>query len=93
MSETSTQALAVAFKLKGWTYAQIGRKLGVSRQRAQQLVRPPKAVYDLVRKRAGGCCQECGVEVGSGQVHPEDFNDVDGLKYLCVACHVKAHGM
>src|SRR6516225_16594 len=82
--------------LKGLTYAEVARAVGLSRQRVQQIVRPPKAVYDLVVKRASGCCRDCGVKLLSGHVHrenhdSEDFNDIENLVYLCPACHRKRH--
>jgi hypothetical protein len=52
--------------ISGATYAAIGRELGVSRERAQQVLRPSKAIYDAVEARAtdsnGGVhCQQCGI--------------------------------
>ena len=90
---------AIGMYLAGCTYAEMGEKLGVSRQRAQQLVRPPKAVYELVRDRAKGKCQKCHVKLANGHVHhkervgmtADNFNEIDNLMYLCVACHQIEH--
>jgi len=87
---------AIELKLRGMTYAEIGQQLGVTRQRAQQLTKPPKRVYEMVRQRAGGACELCGFELQSGHVHHkggsfENYNDPDNLQYLCLSCHVKQH--
>lgn len=86
--------------LAGRSYREIGEALGVSRQYAQQLVRPPAIVYNLVKRLAAGCCQRCGIAVRSGHVHHvgttnrtlDNFNDLDNLKYLCPSCHRAEHG-
>ncbi len=84
-------------RFAGLTYAQIARKLGISRQRVQQLISPPPWVRSIVVNRAGGNCQDCGLLVnGSGHVHHkacdgEDYNDVANLVLLCVSCHRIAH--
>lgn len=89
---------AIELRLKGLTYAQIGEQLGVSRQRVQQMTRPPHAIQLLIRKRANCRCEKCGVELntGNGHVHhvggeDYDFNDLENLQYLCISCHLKAH--
>jgi HNH endonuclease/Homeodomain-like domain-containing protein len=93
------RALALAMKLHGLTYAEVGAKLGVSRQRAQQLIRPPQAIWVEVRNRATGKCQKCGIKTEKGHVHhkkstgitAENFNDLANLLYLCVSCHRSEH--
>jgi len=92
----SNSSKAIELKLLGYTYAQIGKELGVSRQYAQQLVRPPRAIYELVKARAAGRCEECHDTVQNGHVHHkggngEDFNDVPNLTYLCLSCHTTIH--
>jgi hypothetical protein len=87
---------AVEMKLKGMTYAEIGKALGVSRQRAQQMVRPPKAIYDAVQDRAKGRCEHCGIELQRGHVHHKEgddvgYNDLRNLEYLCISCHRAVH--
>ena len=86
------------FKLfrEGLTYAAIASKVGLSRQRVQQIVRPPKPIYDAVKAKADGKCEECGVVVSNGHIHHangagENFNDMENLQYLCPGCHRKAH--
>lgn len=95
-SKPELKARVTALWLKGLTYAEVARQTGLSRQRVQQIVRPPKPVYDLILARAGGRCQDCGTETPSGHVHhndhdSEDFNDVDSLVYLCPSCHQRRH--
>jgi len=86
---------AMELRLRGMTYAEIGKALGVSRQRAQQLVRPPRPIYEAVKARAGGKCELCGLEISNGHVHHKervnDYNGLDNLQYLCVVCHKGEH--
>jgi hypothetical protein len=90
---------ALRLRLDGKTYAEIGAALKITRQRAQQILRPPVDLYESVRKQANGHCEDCGIEVKEGHVHhrgstglkPEDFNDRKNLQYLCASCHRIAH--
>lgn len=41
-------------KQKGLTYAQIGERMGITRQRAQQLVTIPKSELEKLRAAANG---------------------------------------
>jgi hypothetical protein len=96
---TTPRAEAWALRLAGLTYAEIGLELGVSRQRAQQLVKPTETVMNAVRAHAGGRCERCGVVLEHGHVHhrhahgptPDTFNEPENLEYLCVSCHVLTH--
>lgn len=88
---------AIDLKMKGLTYTQIGNQLGISRQRVQQMTSPPKAIREIVIKRAGGRCQKCQIKLGThGNIHHEggedyDYNDIDNLQYLCTSCHISLH--
>ena len=88
---------ALDLRLKGLSYREIGEALGVSRQRAQQLTRPPRYVYEWVRHKAGRRCEACNVRLDSGHVHHkelgkvDDYNDMPNLVYLCASCHRAAH--
>ena len=89
---------AFALRAKGLTYSDIARSLGVSRQRVQQLVRPPEPLYSLILRRAKNKCEECSLPLsrGSGHIHhisglDFDFNNEANLLYLCPSCHMKAH--
>lgn len=85
--------------LDGLTYAAIAKKVGLSRQRVQQIVRPPKPIYDAVKARAHGKCESCEIHIQDGHVHHieadgrtvETFNDLHNLLYLCPACHRRMH--
>ncbi len=88
---------ALNLRLSGLTYAEIAQKLGISRQRVQQIIAPPKYIRDLVVGRAHGRCEICGIFVGKrGHVHHnscknENYNDVDNLELLCISCHILVH--
>src|SRR3972149_3861748 len=92
-----TREELLKLRLDGCTYQSIADKAGISRQRVQQLLSPPKAIRDIVCSRADGRCQRCDVQVGkSGHVHHtgnarENYNDLDNLQLLCVSCHKAAH--
>lgn len=91
----SRRKLAMELRLKGLSYAEIAKALGVTRQRAQQYVRPPKALYDAIRHRAKRRCERCEVTLDAGHIHHkkamENYNSLDNLEYLCVSCHQKEH--
>ncbi len=92
---------ALALRLRGLSYTDIGRTLGISRQRAQQITSPPTPIRRAVVARAKGRCESCDVPVGSsGPVHhrgaddltPDEYSDLENLQLLCLVCHAKAHG-
>lgn len=94
------RSVALALRLEGLTFAEIGAKLDLSRQRIQQMLSPPKAVRDFVVERAMGKCQRCGVLVGkAGHVHHRKssevdagaYNDQGNLRLLCPSCHRSEH--
>ena len=85
-------------RLEGRTYEYIANKAGVSRQRVQQIISPPKEVRKYVVDKYNGRCTECGLYVGySGHVHhegangEEDYNDIENLQLLCISCHGHKH--
>ena len=84
-------------RLDGETYQSIATSAGISRQRVQQLLSPPKAIRDVVVRKAEGKCQACGIKVGrSGHVHHngdavDSYNELENLQLLCVSCHRGAH--
>lgn len=101
MKEKKNKRRAFDLRMDGMTYAAIGLKLGISRQRVQQLLRPPVQIYNTVRSRAKNRCEECNIllRVGDGHVHhrnttgsgPDEFNCVGNLQYLCRSCHRRMH--
>jgi len=85
--------------LDGFTYAEIGKKSGVSRQRVQQILSPPKNIRDYVFSKFERRCFYCGIYVGTrGHIHHdidnglEYYEDKDNLVLLCVSCHRRTHG-
>ena len=89
---------ALRLRLEGWTYQMIGDKLGISRQRAQQITSPRPHIRRIIVEKARGECESCGIYVGkSGHVHHkdgngDDYNDIENLQLLCLACHRVKHG-
>jgi hypothetical protein len=91
--------IVLGLRLSGLTYADIGSRLTISRQRVQQLCRPPRSVIAIVRERAGGFCETCHAPTERGHIHHltvttsqiEEYHDPDNLRYLCLSCHRMAH--
>ena len=87
-------------RLDGATYQAIGDVAGISRQRVQQILRPPMALRRTIVAQYNGRCEDCGVRVGlAGHLHHKDlavelgqWNDVDNLELLCISCHRMRHG-
>lgn len=93
-----SRQLAVRLKVAGLTYREIAQKLGVTRQRAQQLVRPPLPTYMGVVNRSGGRCEECRKVLAKGDGHMHhisikewDYNNECNLLYVCNSCHRTIH--
>ena len=93
-------AEALTLRLKGLPYSHIAERLGISRQRVQQVLAPPPRVRFQVLILARGLCAVCGVFVGqTGHVHHrgasgsvcDEYNDPENLQLLCLSCHRKAH--
>ena len=86
-------------RLDGMSYRQIGDKMGLSRQRIQQLLSPPSSIRRYITKKANGRCELCGVLVGkAGHIHHrgdksngEDYDDIANLQLLCLSCHSREH--
>lgn len=91
------KAKILRMRLDGMTYQQIGHSLGVSRQRIQQIISPPRQIRDFVIKKYNGRCASCGLYVGGkGHLHHTDnkqnhYNDIENLELLCITCHRGRH--
>jgi len=81
--------VARELKQAGLTYAQIGEQLGISRQRAQQLVSPTERVLKNMRDGVGNRCQNCGKKCKKLDAHHEDYS-ASPTRILCSACHKTA---
>lgn len=73
-------------KKTGMTYSAIAKLSGVSRQRIQQIVRPPKNKRMEIIETVGKKCQRCG-SVRGLHFHHLDYSDNPQLELLCVKCH------
>jgi hypothetical protein len=89
---------AMALRLEGKSYAAIGKIMGLSRQRVQQITKPPQELWTAVYMAAKGLCQDCGISppVGHGHLHhieqrTENYNAVENLCFLCASCHRLHH--
>lgn len=76
---------AMELKVLGFTYKEIGKRLKVSRQRAQQYLRIPK--NELAKHLT---CENCGVGNKKLHAHHTDYTS-NTFKALCVSCHRKQH--
>lgn len=91
---------AFTLRLGGFTYAKIAEELGISKQRAHQLLRPPQETINTVIGEAEEACEGCAFHLGlSGHVHHrrqvgltrDEYESARNLVYLCASCHRFAH--
>ena len=75
-------------KISGLTYAQIGEKMGLSRQRIQQILAPQNKRYELLKTEINGVCQGCGGMFDVLDRHHLDYSK-DEVVFLCKSCHRK----
>jgi len=81
--------VARQLKQAGLTYAEIGERMGISRQRAQQLVRPTtKELAEFVESR-GNACEECYATGVKLDTHHDNYIGAP-TRLLCTPCHKKA---
>jgi len=83
---TDPKRIAAARKMKiaGYTYAQIGKKFGVSASMA--------ANYLRISADRRGRCENCGYS-GPNPLHCHhvDYSSDNNFKMLCASCHAKEH--
>ena len=88
-------------RLQGYTYEGIGKEVGLSRQRAQQILGLPQELVKLLRQRQANCCALCGLYINRansagfvwdrqvGQFiigYDKEVIPIDSLEYLCTTC-------
>lgn len=98
--------LAITLRTKGFSYQIIGKTLGVSRQYAQWLCKPPKSVMRELQirsewktePRGKRKCEACGEAKAIYHTHHIDnkvevweYNKLENLLYLCISCHREIH--
>ena len=99
---TSEEILEMLYlRQAGLTYAAIGKKFGVTRQRVHQLTGKITEGYrERIRQRAGNCCEVCGLPEdkharGLTYHHKgstvEGYNQPDNILFVCNPCHRKVH--
>jgi len=74
---------------QGMSYAEVGRRVGLSRQRVMQIVKPPTSIYEHMKRKARGICANCEVIAPSGRIsgYREGTLEVSKYKYLCASCY------
>lgn len=85
----------------GLTYQQIGIAANVSRQRVQQLIRPPTSIQKIVASKYENKCAHCQLWLSYGQGHVHHltmsdighYNDIANLILLCIVCHRRIHAV
>lgn len=86
---------AVVLRLRGVSFNQISRDLGLSRSYLYTLLRPPRHVRAQVASRANNHCEYCGRRCLVGvykhrnsiTVNPSTYDSPDNLAYVCAGCH------
>lgn len=92
----NNRRVVTALIMEGKSYQQVADKLGVTRQRIQQLNKPAKETLARLVERANGKCENCGEVLTSGHAHHisnnvsyELYQELSNLLYLCISCHLK----
>ena len=80
------QSIARMLKEMGWTYKRIGDLLGVSRQRAQQLIAPTEQERQGYLATYPRSCRICAKEKGKLDYHHLDYVQRE-IILLCASCH------
>jgi len=88
----------IDLRLKGLSYAGIGRLIGLSRQRVHQILTEyDTTVYHKLRRfilKRDKTCQRCGSPLNPHIHHIDDNaanNNPNNLLVLCASCHKMAH--
>lgn len=87
----------IARLVAGATYREVGSAFGISHQRVQQIVAPPREVRELLAARAAGRCERCDQEKRLEAHHIRRGATVEGwdtkerFLSLCRSCHSKEH--
>lgn len=76
-------------KRAGLTYKEIGKSLGISRQRAHQLIKPSDLELKKIIESRNGICDRCKKKAHL-TLHHVDYNEDFDYEVLCRACHIHA---
>ena len=77
---------ARSLKQQGLTYKQVGEHMGITRQRAQQLVAPSLVAKRIIRDDMGNKCSECGATNTKLELHHPSYK-LPAVVLLCTSCH------
>ena len=89
----------LAFYVKGYSFAAIGRAVGRTRQRIEQIVRSERQRARLaagVAYRRGDLakpafCESCLNATDKLAMHHDDYSKPLAIRWLCQVCHVNSH--
>lgn len=87
--KSERRKIARAYKERGLSYLQIGKIMGITRQRAQQLVAPTLLQAQRIREGLGNECSICG-STDNLNLHHQDYSEQPDT-LLCTACHMIEH--
>lgn len=87
-SQSSKREAARLLKRAGKTYAEVGEVMGISRQRAQQLVSPTSQERSELFADIT-VCEDCGKESETLDAHHDNYDSAPS-RLLCKSCHRKA---
>lgn len=80
------KAEALRLKIAGFTYKEIGLRLGVCRQRIQQYLKVPESE----RRQRPDCCEKCGKSGVPLHCHHTNYGTGE-FELLCRPCHSLEH--
>lgn len=98
-ADMNRSSLVKSLRENGASLGKIGKELGMTRQRVDQILNPMKRAArtavrhairrgDLVRPER---CEACGMDQISIEAHHEDYSNPLDVNWFCTFCHNDAH--
>ena len=93
------RSIVKAARERGYSLSEIGRFLGVSRQRVEQIVNDKahkaRQLFREALERGQIArtthCEECGHERKALEAHHDDYDEPYLVRWLCIPCHNTVH--
>ena len=93
------RSIVIAARARGFSLSEIGRFLGVSRQRVEQLLndkahRARRCLKEALERglvTRASHCERCGHERKALEAHHEDYDEPYLVLWLCIPCHNEVH--